>query len=424
MKMIRKNRLTKLAFVSLIAAPIFMVAGCLEKPKGTVNIASEPTALAIFVDGKRKGDSPSIAGEYLGVEVVEGEHQITATKRIDDFEEYFASQEIFVAEGTTQVVLIQVGEEKRISAEGKTNKEAYKIDCDAGQSNKCVILAKHYAKQPDKDAAISANSFYQKACDAQEWSSCYNLANNIFEGVGADQDKSLANSLYEKPCQENYFPACRNLGTHLWRANGVEKNTKKAIEILDKACTGEDFKSCTVLGTLYMSSDARDTEKATNILVNACDSEEGSACFAIGTMLRKSDIKTSKNMFDKGCEFKNEASCKEIEKIQLAEKKKLEAKKAAERNKRQKAAADKARQLQDNQNKIGSRFYLEYSRGSGYTGIVQAMNGDKHFDVKVISVKCSGFLCLQLNASTCSGNENLPVSTSYKRITIPTWCVD
>ena len=321
-----------------------MLAGCLEKPKGSVNIASEPTALSIFVDGERKGDSPSIAGEYLGVEVVEGEHQITATKRIDDFEEYFATQEIFVAEGTTQVALITIGEKKRTSAEGKKNLQVFSTDCDTGEAAKCLTLAKYHTKLATDEGSVLANGFFAKACEANEISACYNYAENLTKGIGGPEDITLANTFYERACDKDHSPSCRAFATNLADGKGLGKDTKKAVDILGKACEANDMKSCTQLGVLYLKADDLDGSLAFDPLSKSCENSEGVACYTIGLVFKETNIDRSKTFFQQGCDLNFDSACKEYDVIRLAEEKKLEEEK---KKKEAEAAIAKMRALRE-----------------------------------------------------------------------------
>ena len=376
-----KSTLLKCVIPSALICAAITMTGCLEKPKGTLNISTEPMGLEILVDDDRKGASPSVSREYLSVEVIEGERQVTATKQIDDFEEYFATKKVFVAANTTQVILISLGEEKRVSSQGQKNKESYIVDCDAGQGDKCSKLAKYFEKQIEPDSIIQANNFYRMACDAKELSSCYNLAGNIYQGIGADQNKALANSLYERSCEDGHMPSCRNIGGHLWQGDGIEKDVNRAINILNRACTNADLKSCTSLGILYISSDNKDINKASEILLDTCDKKEGTACYALGVTLKVKDPKTAKSLFEKGCEFGTGKACQEVKKIELAEKKRLAARKAAAAKKA--AAERKERERRANlQKKLEAECDHVYV---GKTWRIRGLLGGQNVEVKGVN---------------------------------------
>ena len=53
-----------------------------------------------------------------------------------------------------------------------------------------------------------ANSLYQKACNLNESSGCYNLGYNYKHGLGLSKDINKAKSLYDKACRLGVKQAC------------------------------------------------------------------------------------------------------------------------------------------------------------------------------------------------------------------------
>lgn len=329
-----KDIMFKYVIPSVFIASTFTMAGCLEKPKGTLNISTDPMALEIFVDGEKKGVSPSVSGQFLGVEVIEGERKITATKQIDDFEEYFVTKEVFVAKDTTQVVTLSPGTETRTSAQGKENLKTFTVNCDAGEANKCISLASYYTRLQTTESLALANGFLSAACEANDVSACYNYAENLSEGIGGKAETTLANEFYQRACEKGNFLSCRALAANYSDGKGSQKNNQKAIEILSKACEANNMQSCTQLGVLYLKEDDLDSSLAFDPLSKSCENDEGAACYSIGLVLKETNLNKSKAFFEKGCELNFGSACEEEKAIRLAEKKKLE-----EENKKKEADA-------------------------------------------------------------------------------------
>jgi len=70
----------------------------------------------------------------------------------------------------------------------------------------------------------------------------------------------------------------------------------------------------------------------------------------------------------------------------------------------------------------GDRVHISYSKGYGYDAIIQDIRGDRLL-VKVIDVQLKNFFIIQLNPTTCSGNEELRTG-DRKLIWIPKYCID
>ena len=59
---------------------------------------------------------------------------------------------------------------------------------------------------------FKALKFYQKACDLNDGSGCFNLGVMYKKGKGVKQDDLKALKFYQKACDLNYGSGCSNLG--------------------------------------------------------------------------------------------------------------------------------------------------------------------------------------------------------------------
>ncbi len=87
--------------------------------KGMLKITTEPGDAKIYINGKRKGNSPSKKGQTFTIKLEEGEYRIEVIKATDGaFELYGENNDVFVAEDTLQPITIELKE--RLSPSFKT----------------------------------------------------------------------------------------------------------------------------------------------------------------------------------------------------------------------------------------------------------------------------------------------------------------
>jgi formylglycine-generating enzyme required for sulfatase activity len=104
-----------LLFLTLASQP------ALAADKGMLRIVTEPGDAQIFIDGKRKGNSPTEAGQSFAVKLNEGEHVVQAVKPGTDINEHYAEKKVFVADESMQTLNLKL--EQRVS---QTLKKALK----------------------------------------------------------------------------------------------------------------------------------------------------------------------------------------------------------------------------------------------------------------------------------------------------------
>ncbi len=85
---------------------------------------------------------------------------------------------------------------------------------------------------------------YQKACDLNISSGCYNLGVLYANGQGVRQDYTQANTLYKKSCDMGYAGGCLNLGFLYVKGLSVTQNMQTAKELFGKACDLGEQKGC------------------------------------------------------------------------------------------------------------------------------------------------------------------------------------
>ena len=107
-------------FAFLVAA---MLASVLptgaHADKGMLRIVTEPGDAQIFINGKRKGNSPAEAGQSFAIKLDEGEYRIQAVKSDGGPKEHYGQKDAFVANDSLQTLTIQLRE--RPSASFRAN---------------------------------------------------------------------------------------------------------------------------------------------------------------------------------------------------------------------------------------------------------------------------------------------------------------
>lgn len=84
--------------------------------RGMLRIVTEPGDAQIFIDGKRKGNSPAEPGQTFAIKLEEGTHVVEAVKPSGgDFDDYVRRDDVFVADGAMQTLTLKLTD-KRPSA--------------------------------------------------------------------------------------------------------------------------------------------------------------------------------------------------------------------------------------------------------------------------------------------------------------------
>ncbi len=155
-------------FVVMLAALVALgLSGCgdaggvLAAGKGMVKIVTTPGDAKIFINGKRKGSSPSEPGQTFAIKLREGEYMIEVRKNIDDLKYYYAKKPVFVAEDVLQTVslkltekLTELGEQKKREASAAAARKAAAEK--AADEKRAVTARKIAIAKKKKQAALAA----------------------------------------------------------------------------------------------------------------------------------------------------------------------------------------------------------------------------------------------------------------------------
>ncbi len=96
---------TALLGLSLLMAGMLTGEAAYGAAKGMIKVVTEPGDAKVFINGKRKGNSPAKAGQSFALKLREGEYVLEAVKAMDDgFHEYYGKKEIFVASDSLQTI--------------------------------------------------------------------------------------------------------------------------------------------------------------------------------------------------------------------------------------------------------------------------------------------------------------------------------
>ena len=86
--------------------------------KGMIKVVTDPGDAKIYVNGKRKGNSPAEKGQTFALKLPEGEYVVEANKPVGDgFHEYYGEKEIFVSEDSLQTVSLKL--KKQVDKQAK-----------------------------------------------------------------------------------------------------------------------------------------------------------------------------------------------------------------------------------------------------------------------------------------------------------------
>lgn len=85
----------------------------LAADKGMLQIVTNPGDAKIFINGKRKGNSPAEAGQLFAIKLDEGEYEVEAIKTTGGaMELYGAKKDVFVAEDSKQTITLELKERR------------------------------------------------------------------------------------------------------------------------------------------------------------------------------------------------------------------------------------------------------------------------------------------------------------------------
>lgn len=118
--------LLKLA-TTLIAAFLFTgPPASAHADKGMLRIVTEPGDAQIFINGKRKGNSPAEAGQSFAIKLDEGEYRVQVIKPESETNEYYGEKQVFLADDSLQTVNFDLN--TRLTEKGKAQENERKAE--------------------------------------------------------------------------------------------------------------------------------------------------------------------------------------------------------------------------------------------------------------------------------------------------------
>lgn len=160
-----------------------------------------------------------------------------------------------------------------------------KDECSRDRISACEALGYLYADiyEPEQKEFKSATVYYQKACDLNSSSSCYELA-RTYELINSSNTGGDFLRLYRKACEMKNSGACYRIAELYLEGQKVERNPVTAVTYLDKACGLNEPEACRTLSDIYkhgakgIKKDAemsqiyqKKAEEIENALFDECD---------------------------------------------------------------------------------------------------------------------------------------------------------
>lgn len=194
----------------------------------------------------------------------------------------------------------------------------------------CEEAAQLYASgkvgEPDIKKALE---LAEKACDLGNGDSCAHAGVELFQGKSVPKDIPRAITFMEKGCKDGNLVACKNLAViHQQGLEGVTVDLEKAFEFGTRACGDGRFDQgeesdvaagCSIAGELALEGKGttKDGKRAIELFTTACQ-RAADHCFDLarahetGQGGLEKDPKTAREIYTRGCDAKNLASCNNL----------------------------------------------------------------------------------------------------------------
>ena len=196
-------------FAMMLAALVALgLSGCGESAetqaagKGMVKIVTTPGDAKIFINGKRKGNSPAKPGQTFAIKLPEGEYVVEAVKEIDKYKEYRGKKKVFVSEDTMQTIDLELKrqftelgkkkdrEEKAVAAKREAARkkkiaakiapvirklEANMVKIPGGTFRMGCVSGKDCNSDEKPVHRVTVSSFYMSKYEVtfEQWDACY-----------------------------------------------------------------------------------------------------------------------------------------------------------------------------------------------------------------------------------------------------------
>jgi len=156
---------------------------------------------------------------------------------------------------------------------------------------------------------------------------CLEAGNRYRFGQNAPMDPGLAAEHYHLACAGGYEYACKALhqvGIALLRGRDhrgrkATEDHGKAAEVFDLSCAGNYGPGCTSLGEAFRAGDgvAKNAVRATELFILGCEKGSSRGCRLAGEALTGTDLAGATTFYEKGCRWKDSASCAVLGRMHL-----------------------------------------------------------------------------------------------------------
>jgi len=196
----------------------------------------------------------------------------------------------------------------------------YEKACTAGYATGCFVLAQLLEEETPNEAGTRIVELLTKACDAESFPACNEVARRYEIGRGIDKDPAKAYALYMKMCDRGRGQpsgaACTSASAMVDAGAGVAADRKKANELLAKGCKLEHGRACYMLAVRLEEGTGadKDYKRAADIYKQACDHGEPDACDRLAKMYTEGRGITQNAdeaiaIHKKGCDTGRPSSC-------------------------------------------------------------------------------------------------------------------
>lgn len=191
----------------------------------------------------------------------------------------------------------QFGAQPGFAIDKRRARYLYGLGCDAGDGTSCTFLADiHYRGVDVPKDLQAALALYVRACNAPnpKMSSCHD-AGIVSAQLGLAAEQIVP--WYERACAADHWPACNNLAAILDARPNVGGNRTRAMQLLERACTvGNSAKACdnlTALRRAVAGVAATPARAGTAPAALSCGEIETKAAATINRVTRETESATN-----------------------------------------------------------------------------------------------------------------------------------
>ncbi len=297
------------------------VALTLQPTFGWIAVQTEPSGLAITLDGKPAGTTP-----LEGVEMDPGEHEVA------------------LGDGcwkqATQRVQVKSGEKLAVKLAGAPRLSRLRVNAEDARGDAvdgAVFVDGRRAGETGETLKVRlcVNEVAVRVADGRSWSGAPHLDEQAVAVIQAavTMDGATGRPATEKPARseqpaaERSAPppcstpaACTNLGLdYQYGRKGRTADPRAALSYYLKACQLGDGAGCTNLGFLYESATGaeRDLARAATLYQSGCDARNALGCNNLGVLYDAGrgvakDRAMAARLFRKGCAIGDHRACNNL----------------------------------------------------------------------------------------------------------------